>query len=397
MTKYSPTTLFRGIGSQMLKQAFDKAGIELAVDWENRDRQKDKSVAKAWAAFDAKASDKEKACRKLHAVFQLVWNLGTAKYDVKKLCRVYEECKALDHPLPSDFDDMGKFEIGMYLHLNENAEILERMVEHVAAHDKSRIPRHWRAYQADAVDIEVSENLLKSMARLSDAFFIPEGKGGETRIENYPRLDDKLTYFIAKLDDPETTIEGKLKPGEEFTDLNYIPPYEVIFSYDSQSGRFMIHVPGLSAAKTHKLASALIKLLTGQERDPQRLSRPEYDMSKFAVPRYNYPSMMDRGYSAVRTEIVWIRSAATPNLEYAIKEVVGNDAYDSIGGNQVSNKLIEAKFDVSRVAIVMQPAPDSGKKKIRFELSEKTCTHPDLDLAQVRVVEELLDRMEIEA
>lgn len=33
MTKYSPTTLFRGIGSQMLKQAFDKAG------WQGRGRE----------------------------------------------------------------------------------------------------------------------------------------------------------------------------------------------------------------------------------------------------------------------------------------------------------------------------------------------------------------------
>ena len=397
MTKYSPTMLFRGIGGYMLRQAFEGVGIELAVDWENRDRQTDRSVAKAWGAYDAKAMGKEAACRRLHAVFQLVWNLGTAKNSAAILCRQYEKCGALKFPLPPFFDQFGRFEIGMYLHLNEDAVILEQMVEHIGAQDLSLNIRRWKVYEAEKIDIVITEKMQGEMATLLDEFFISEGKGGNTQIEHYPALYDKLTYFIAKLDDPETTIEGKLKPDDDFEDLSYIPPYEVIFSYNSQSGRFLIHAPTLSAAKTHRLAAGLIKVLTGQDSDPVRLSKPEYDMRKFAVKRYNYPSMADWGYSAVYTEKLWFRSDAGRGMEFAIKELDGNDAYDTIGGNPNSAKLIEDRFYVSRVAIVMLPAPGSGNRKIRFELSAKTCTHPDLDAPQVRAVEELLDRMEVEA
>jgi hypothetical protein len=120
-------------------------------------------------------------------------------------------------------------------------------------------------------------------------------------------------------------------------------------------------------------------------------------MRDLAVQKYEYPSMADMGYSRVYTEKLWIQSSAGRGMEFAIKDLNGKDAYETIAGNPNSSKLTESSFSVSRVAIVMLPPEGSNAKKIRFELSEKSCTHPDLDEAQVRMVEELLDRMDIEA
>jgi hypothetical protein len=397
MAKYTPSTLFRGIRNNLLKQAFDKAGIDLGIDWEKRDPQNDKTVTKAWANYDAKTAGKEKVCKKLQTVLQLIWQLANAKNSAAKLCRNYESGGELDNPLPSDFDTFNGYEIGMYLYLHEDLLVLEMMVEHITAHDMSLNVRYWTKYAIDPVDITVSDDTKKAMATIMDEFFIKEGKGGNTQIETYPRLYDKLTYVIAKMNAPETTVEGKFNADEDFKDLSYIPPYEVIFSYNSELGHFMIHAPSLSKAKTHRLAAALLKVLTGKDNNITRLSRAEYKMGDLAVQKYEYPSMADKGYSRIYTEKLWIQSSAGRGMEFAIKDLNGNDAYETIAGNPNSSKLTGSSFTVSRIAIVMLPPEGSTTKKIRFELSEKSCTHPDLDEAQVRMVEELLDRMEIEA
>ena len=397
MAKYTPSTLFRGIRNDLLKKAFEHAKIDLGIDWGKRDPKNDKTTFKAWADYDAKTAGKEKACKKLQTALQLIWQLATAKNSASKLCRQYEKCGELDNPLPPEFDTYNGFEIGMYLHLNEDPIVLEKMVEHIGAHDMSLNVRYWTKYAIEPVDITVSDDTMKSMATILDEFFIKEGKGGNTQIETYPRLYDKLTYFIAKMDAPETTVEGKFNADEDFKDLSYIPPYEVIFSYNSELGHFMIHAPSLSKAKTHRLAAALLKKLTGKDNNITRLSRAEYKMGDLAVKKYEYPSMADMGYSRVYTEKLWIQSSAGRGMEFAIKDLNGKDAYETIAGNPNSSKLTESSFSVSRVTIVMLPPEGSNAKKIRFELSEKSCTHPDLDETQVRMVEELLDRMDIEA
>jgi hypothetical protein len=395
--KYTPSTLFRGIRNDLLKQAFDKAKIDLGIDWEKRDPQNDKITYKAWADYDAKAAGKEKACKKLQMALQLIWQLATAKNSASNLCRQYEKCGELENPLPPEFDTYNGFEIGMYLYLKEDLLVLEKMVEHIAARDMSLNVRYWTKYGITPRDITVTDDTMGAMATILDEFFIKEGKGGNTQIETYPRLYEKLTYFIAKMDAPETTVEGKFNADEDFKDFSYIPPYEVIFYYNSEQGHFFIHAPTLSKAKTHKLAAALLKVLTGQDNDIARLTRPEYKMRDLAVQKYEYPSMADMGYSRVYTEKLWIQSSAGRGMEFAIKDLNGKDAYETIAGNPNSSKLTESSFSVSRVAIVMLPPEGSNAKKIRFELSEKSCTHPDLDETQVRMVEELLDRMDIEA
>lgn len=394
--KYTPSTLFRGIRNDLLRQVFDKAGIDLGIDWEKRDKQKDRSVPKAWAAYDAKAAGKKKECKRLQTAFQLIWNLGTAKNSATLLCKQYDKSGNLEQPLPPDFDSFGRFEIGIYLHLKEDAVILEQMVEHIGAYDLSLNIRYWTVYAIDPVDITVSETTLKSMATLLDDFSIREGKGGNTQIETYPVLYDKLTYFIAKLDDPETTVEGKMQAQSEFNDISYIPPYEVIFCYDSQSGHFLLHAPTMSKSKIHRLAAALIKELTAKDTDITRLSKPEYKMHEFAVQKYNFPSMAEHGYSRVFTERLWLQSSAGRGMEFAIKDLNDNDAYETIAANPNCSSLTAGNFTVSRIAIVMLPATGSKNKKIRFELTKKSCTHPDLDEAQIRKVEELLDLMDVE-
>ena len=396
MTKYTPSTLFRGIRNDLLKHAFDKVGIDLGIEWEKRDPQNDKTVPKAWANYDAKAAGKEKVCKKMQTALHLIWQLANAKNSAAKLCRNYESGGELDNPLPPDFDTFNGYEIGMYLYLHEDPAVLEMMVEHIEAHDLSLKVRNWTKYGIDPVDITVSEDTNRAMATILDEFFIKEGKGGNTQIDTYPRLYDKLTYFIAKMNAPETTVEGKYNADEDFKNLSYIPAYEVIFSFDSELGHFMIHAPSLSKSKTHKLAAALLKVLTGKDNDIKRLSKAEYKMGDFAVKKYNFPSMADKGYSLPYAERLWIQSSAGYGMEFAIKDLNGKDAYDTIASNPNSSKLTGSSFTVSRIAIVMLPLEGSNTKKIRFELSQKSCTHPDLDEAQVRVVEELLDRMDVE-
>lgn len=394
--KYTPSTLFHGIRNEMLRAAFEKAGINLGIDWEKRDQAKDKSVQKAWEAYDAKANNKEKACKKLQSAFYLAWDLGTAKNNATALCRQYELTGQLDNPLPPEFNDFKRFEIGIYLYLHEDFLILEQIAEHIGATDLGLNPRQWTEYSIEPVEVTDSDEVKRRLATVLDEFAINEKMGGDTQIESYPRLYEKLTYFIAKSDGQETSLECKFNRGEEFADHDYIPPYVVIFRYDSKAGRFSLHTPNISKSKTHKLAARLLVALTGKENEIKRLSKATYDMSKFAVKKYALPSMADCGYPRVYTEKLWIRSDAGQGMEFAIKDLNERDAYDTIAQNQNSAKLTAGKFSVSRIAIVMMPAEGSPAKKIRFEIAEKTCTQRDLKEEQIKLVETLVDRMDIE-
>ncbi|MBQ7651754.1 MAG: hypothetical protein IJS15_12395 [Victivallales bacterium] len=392
--KYTPSTLFKGIRSGLLRQAFDKAGIDLGIDWDKRDQQKDKSVPSAWATY--KDDNGQEAAKELHDAFQLVWDFGKAKNSAKELCRQYEKLKILRHPLPTDFDELEQFEVGIHVYVNEGFEMLEQMAEHIAAQDLS-IPqqKHWTAYRIKPVPIETTEPVIRRVATALDAFFIQEKKGGNTQIETYPTLYDKLTYFIAKLEDAPETLEAKFEGETDFTDKKVRFPYVVSFCYDSADGRFSLHAQALSKAKMHRLAAIFIKALTGQDVDIERLNRPTYNLSKFAVKRYSFESMADMGYGRVYAEKLGILTKAVPGVEITVKDMNKGDAYDSIANAPATSRLTEGEFKVSRIAIVMV-ATDKDVKDIRFELTEKTCTHRNLRERQIRMVDELVDRMDIE-
>ena len=392
--KYTPSTLFKGIRTDLLMQMFAKAGIDLGIDWEKRDQQKDKSVVAAWAAF--KDEDGQEAAKELHDAFQLVWDLGKAKNSAKELCRQYEQLKILRKPLPPDFNDFEEFEVGSCIYVNEGYEMLEQMAEHIVAQDLS-IPqqKHWTAYKIKPVSVIITEQVVRRIATALDNFFIQEKKGGNTQIETYPTLYEKLTYFIAKLDDAPETLEAKFEGETDFTDKKVRFPYLVTFCYDSTEGRFSLHAEALSKAKMHRLAAAFIKAFTGEDVDIERLNRPTYDLSKFAVKRYSFESMADMGYGRIYAEKLGILTKYVPGVEITVKNMNKGDAYDSIANAPATSKLTEGEFKVSRIAIVMV-ATDKDVKDIRFELTEKSCTHRNLREKQIKMVDELVDRMDIE-
>jgi hypothetical protein len=396
IVKYTPSTFFRGINNEMLRQAFAKEGIELDIDWQNRDPQKDKSVLKAWTSYNAKETGKEEECKRLESTFNQIWTLGKAKINGKTVCCEYEKQGFLRKPLPKDFEEYGRFEVGMYLYLNEDPAVLDLAVEHVGAADKSFSDRHWVEYRIEPGDVKVTEDLKKRLENVLNVFFIQEKKGGNAKIDTYPQLYDKLQYFIARLDDQKTSIEGKLAPQDDFGDLTYIPPYEVIIRHDSREGKFSLYARSLRKNKMHALARKLICEITGKDDGYERATKPTYDMEKFAVKKYEFPTLENEGYSKGYAEQIWIRSEAGRGMEMAIKALNGVDAYSSISNSPATTQLTDAKFAVRKIRIVMLPVAGSNNKRIKFELTEKSCTHRDLTEEQIRKVDKYIEVMDVE-
>ena len=438
--KYKPSSFFRGLSNKRLKAIFDKAGISLDVDWDNRDPKSDTTVADKWEVLTV-SKEKKKNFDELQEAFQricLIANSRTNSLDEIKLFAHYGKIK----PLPDDFDDDAKWsktERGAYVYLENGIEKLRDITEVIYADDISYFD-HMVDYQVECVDVNLTPNFKDCLKdAISDFFKVPAEEREQVRLESYPVLGtDKNYYFYTKDGDIEH-MELRLMNEKECELKQIRRPYCVIFTFDSNhtiapnkqnnptddeddaegsgidapkdeevSGtpgiKLSLYALDIKASTRLKLARVIFDVLCGKRLDVSRVKKTEYLLGRIASRKYEFPGMHDVGIVKCYAKRIGILPTGNPADEMIFNNTIKHNVYDSMErcfrwcrqsmnkDDSDVNQLFEQPYKVSLITIAMLT---TDGKIITFDLRRSSCNRHNYPEKICDKIQLLIDRMNI--
>lgn len=436
--KYKPSSFFRGIGNERLKAIFDNFGIELDVDWDNRNPKKDTSVADRWAAYIV-PEDKRKDYNKLQEIFQRICIIANSRTNSLAIIRQLAKYGEI-RKLPEDFDDEAKWckaERGAYIYLKEGFDTLKRISELLYANDIS-YSDHMVDYQTERISFIPSEELLKRLeTTISDFFNVPEeDRESRVKMESYPMAGTEQNYFFYTKDGNIENIEMRLL-DEKAIELKQVRrPYTIVFTCDNnytikkvaeksdaddnpeaeseekavsndkgKPGTLLsLYVTDLKTKKRDELAEAIVAVLGGQA--PKRVEATTYCLDRFADPNYKFPDMTDLGVKECHAKRIGIIAEANDRDEMVFTNLDKHNVYgtmrrcfkwcrnDSVyAEDSTVDEVFNQPFTVSLISISMTTITN---KIISFDLRKNSCNRHNYPEEICNIINELIKRMEIE-
>lgn len=442
--KYKPSSFFKGISNERLKKIFDNAGIDLGVDWEKRNPQKDTTVAEKWEAYRVPAEQKD-AFDELQEAFQricVIANSRTNSLDEIKQFARYGKIKRL----PDDFDDEAKWcktERGAYVYLENGIEKLRAITEIIYADDISYFD-HMVDYQAERVDVKLEPDLKDRLKKaISDFFEVPEDERVQVRLESYPMLGTDQNYYFYTKDGAIEHMELRLMDEKECELKQVRRPYSVIFTFDSnhiivpekpektedteEDGdddenaaadaqkdgevagkpgiKLSLYALDIKAPARGRLAGVIFDALSGKHLDVSRVRKTEYLLDCFATREYKFPDMSDVGIKECHAKKIGIIATANPQDEMIFNNLKKNDAYASMErcfrwcrksaaqSDPDLKEVFKQPYTVSLITIAMVT---TAGKVITFDLRKSSCNRHNYPEEICDKIQLLIDRMHIE-
>lgn len=434
--KYKPSSFFRGISNERLKAIFDKAGISLDVDWENRDPKKDTTVAEKWEAY--KVPDGERnAYNRLQEVFQRISIMANSRSNALNIIKGQETYGKISK-LPNDFDDEGKWsktERGAYIYLKEGFETLKRISDCIFAKDAS-YSEYMVDYKSERINFTVNEELKKKLkVALSDFFNVPiEDREKLVIMESYPMAGTEQNYFFYTKDGDIENIEMRLLNEQEIELKQVRRPYTIVFTCDNNctikstseqsdsdderdtdseenetsskkeipATRLSLYALDISAKKRDDLAKCIMKTLGGKP--PKRAKKETYLLNCFANPEYKLPDMSDFGIKERYAKRIGIIAEANPDDEMIFTNLQKNNVYDSMrrcfkwcrADSMDAKSNVEGvfaqPFSVSLISFVLTTIDG---KQISFDLRKHSCNRHRYPEDICEIINTFIERMGI--
>lgn len=389
--KYVPTSFFRTLGNSYLKNIFDDNGIVLeGIDWETRDAARDRTVADAWSNLRQTRSADD-AVINTHEIFQCISALAKASCESPEIIRLFESQGRFAHKLPDgSYDNLTRQEQAAYICHVEGKKMLMSLLDVAIARDMSYAPAWTEFGNAPKADIAPTKEMKDAIAKAVDEVFAEESKGGHCNVETYP-FDDGVVYFLCKTDDKAEFIEMK-RPGDE--DYGFVPvirPLMATIAYDPVRGKLSM-LAKLTKKRMASLAGKAAAIITGQETQLERLSRPTYDLSALEDIGYKFPALPGTGVARVYAKALTILPDAAPGGDVTFRNKEGGSAYDTMADYHAGFPMETFKMVKASIAIEFT---DAAIKGINFTLTPKSCSMTGLMDSQRKIVEQLIDRMQI--
>lgn len=388
--KYVPTSFFRTLGNEILKALFDDNGITLdGIDWAARDATRDKAVAEAWSSLRQTRSA-DAAIISTHEIFQCISALAKASCESPEIIRMFEVQGRFGNPLPEGFYDLTRQEQAACICHAEGKRMLMSLLDVAIARDMSYASAWTEFGNAPRADVAPTREMKDAIAKAVDEVFAEESKGGHCGVETYP-FDDGVVYFLCKTDDRAEFIEMK-RPGDE--DYGFVPvirPLMATIAYDPVRGKLSM-LAKLTKKRMAALAGKAAAIITGQETQLERLSRPTYDLSAMEDMGYRFPALPGTGVARVYAKSLTILPDAAPGGEVTFRNKEGGSAYGTIADYHSGFPM--ETFKIVRASIAVE-FTDEAVKGISFTLTPKSCSMTGLMDSQRKIVERLIDRMQI--
>lgn len=442
--KYKPSSFFKGISNERLKAIFDKAEIDLGVDWEHRNPKKDTTVAEKWEAYKIPPEQKD-AFDELQEAFQricLIANSRTNSLDAIQRAARFGQIKRL----PEDFGDDAKWcktERGAYVYLENGIEKLRAITETIYADDISYFD-HMVDYQAERTEVKLNPDLKDNLKKsISDFFEVPADERDQVRLESYPVFGTDQNYFFYTKDGVIEHMELRLMDEKECELKQVRRPYCVIFTYDAnhvippdkpekqddeeddgEDGenpataepadgeaagkpgiKLSLYAMDIKAPARGKLAGVIFDALSGKHLDVSRVKKTEYLLDRFATREYTFPDMSDVGIVECHAKKIGIIATANPEDEMIFNNLKKNNAYASMErcfrwcrksaaqSDSDIKQVFEQPYKVSLITIAMVT---TAGKVITFDLRKSSCNRHNYPEEICDKIQLLIDRMHIE-
>ncbi len=434
--KYKPSSFFKGISNDLLKAIFEEAGIDLDVDWENRDPKRDTTVAKKWAEYKV-PEDKRLAYNKLQEVFQRICIMANSRTSALAIIKKQEAFCEIGK-LPKDFDDEGKWskaERGAYIYLKDGFGALKRISEFLYANDVA-YSDHMVDYQSERISFTMNEELKgKLKTALSDFFNVPfEVREKLVLMESYPMAGTEQNYFFYTKDGDTENMELRLETDTEIELKQIHRPYTIVFTCDNNHmikntaeksdddeqdtdseeneaaskkdipvTLLSLYATDISAKKRDDLAKCIMETLGGKA--PKRAKKTTYLLDCFADPEYKFPDMNDCGIKECHAKRIGIITAANPSDEMIFTNLQKHSVYDTMRrsfkwcraeameDNSSVEDVFDQPFSVTLISITMTT---KGNKLISFDLRKHSCNRHNYPEDICNKIQTLIDRMGIE-
>lgn len=440
--KYKPSSFFKGISNDRLKAIFDKAGIDLGIDWEKRNPKKDATVADKWDAYMLPEEKKDDFIR-LQEIFQRICVIANSRTNSLTIIHRFADFRKISK-LPEDFDDEAKWcktERGAYIYLENGLEALRAITELIYAEDIS-YSDHMVDYQTERVEITQPADLKNKLKQaLSDFFEVSKEDREQVRMESYPMAGTDQNYFFYTKDGDVENMELRLETEKEIELKLVRRPYSVVFTYDNftikpaaaagtnddeedtddtsddaeeaatttagakPGTKLSLYAMNIRAAKRDKLAAVIMTVLSGQNADMERIKKTSYRLNCFATAEYKFPDMTDLGIRGCHARRIGIIASANPEDEMIFNNLKKNNAYESMKRsfkwcrNISSNRdpeldlVYEQPFKVSLISIAMVTTEN---KIITFDLRKNSCNRHNYHEDTCKLIQALIDRTRIE-
>lgn len=390
MSSYVPSRLFKFIPPHLMKEVFEKCGVDFPAGNEKARQHSPSALAEAWKA-QRMACFGSHNLSKLDAVLQDIHDIGTAKSDIDT---ILNEMPGHDGSLSARFSGLNNFEKAALFYLHPEYESMwQQLLCTLEVKECSHTSR-WHEYSGVMCDLNNLENRKAEIGEAVKDFFWEKKRSEHCRVEIF-RKSDCLSYIFAELDDSPEYDEMKHPGDEDFAVCQIVHPFRVVIACDSKAETI-----GFSAKVPKREVKDFAWELIYAVREKSHNVRPagcfRYYPSRFLY--HSHDLTIERGDGIIGYHITSITVAPWMN-KHIRATFTGDRCCNPVEQAQIymkSSQFNENSFVASDVKMeLVVSCACSKKEKVKVSVNDDGCSLINLPDGIRYRVENLFDRWEV--
>lgn len=261
--QYSAKTFLRNVPNALLKEYFDRRGVDLGFKW---DMLHETDVNPIFVAFE-KLDERTRS--EIETDFRMVNDLACED----GVLQILEQAALCEQPLAATLHDMrNAYERACWTFLHE--PILFRTAGRF--HDLNRAGGWRRRFVGKRLESRTDEQALRSLGSQLRLFYRRQGRGRHCHVDHYLRLEPARHCFFAYPEDHASTDLGYDDHGR-FQQRPRRSAFEVIFVYRPEEGVLEVRARG-SARDVAQIERIFCMTILSMVELPDDSGRVPYDL-----------------------------------------------------------------------------------------------------------------------
>ncbi|MBW7905255.1 MAG: hypothetical protein LC135_05555 [Phycisphaerae bacterium] len=272
--QYSAKTFLRNTPNALLKQYFDRRGIDLGLDWSYLSETE---VEPLFVAFE-KLDDGTHS--EIDADFRMVYDLACED----GVLQIVEQATLWDADVSGEFHDMrNAYERAFWTFLNQ--PMLFRTAGRF--HEMDRYGGWHRRFVGYRLEARTDEDALRAFTSKLRLFYRKQGRGKHCHIDYYLRSHPQRHCFFAFPEDYANAELGYDSAGR-FQQRARRSAFEIIFVYRPEEGMIEVHARG-GNRDLIQLETIFCTNILGLIELPDDTGKVPYDLGVLNQPEFGFP------------------------------------------------------------------------------------------------------------